>query len=98
MLRPASLLPALAQAFDAPLWSVGSLLQTGACYRALRRLPGRIFHPLEQRVFQDAPRYQYIGRGLRPCAMPGDGVCDMKVIDSWTCSTLVCAASRYSET
>jgi len=25
---------------------VGSLLPTGVCYRALRRLPGRDFHPL----------------------------------------------------
>src|SRR6266853_3819526 len=40
---------------DAPLWPSGSLLPTGVCYRALRRLPGRISHPLEQRVFQDAP-------------------------------------------
>src|SRR5271166_4970258 len=55
MLRPASLLPALSQAFDAPLWLLGSLPTTGACYRALRRLPRRIFHPLEERVFQDAP-------------------------------------------
>jgi hypothetical protein len=55
MLRPASLLPALSQAFDAPLWPSGSLLPTGACYRALRRLPGQDFHLLEERVFQDAP-------------------------------------------
>src|SRR5579864_7419679 len=55
LLRPASLLPALSQAFDAPLWPSGSLLPAGACYRALRRLPGRISHPLEQRVLQDAP-------------------------------------------
>ena len=34
---------------------LGSLLTTGACYRALRRLPGQDSHLLEQRVFQDAP-------------------------------------------
>src|SRR6185437_11076076 len=51
----ASLLPSLSKAFDAPLWPLGSLLQAGACYRALRRLPGPDSHPLEQRVFQDAP-------------------------------------------
>src|SRR5690242_17413454 len=55
MLRPASLLPALSQAFDTPLWPSGSLLPAGACYRALRRLPGQDFHLLEERVFQDAP-------------------------------------------
>ena len=55
MLRPASLLPALRQAFDAPLWSREFLPSTGACYRALRRLHGRVSHPQEDRVFQDAP-------------------------------------------
>ena len=54
-LRPASLLPSLSKALDAPLWPVGSLLSAGACYRALWRLPGRDSHPLEERVFQDAP-------------------------------------------
>jgi hypothetical protein len=65
MLRPASLLPALSQAFDAPLWPGESLPPTGACYRALRRLPGRISHPLEQHVFQDAPCLLYYCRALR---------------------------------
>src|SRR5712691_675793 len=55
ILRPASLLPALSQAFDAPLWPVGSLHSAGACYRVLWRLPGRDLHPREVRVFQDAP-------------------------------------------
>jgi hypothetical protein len=54
MLRPASLLSAV-RTFDAPLWPRESLPSAGACYRALRRLPGRVFHPLEERVFQDAP-------------------------------------------
>ena len=55
-LRPAALLPSLSKAFDTPLRTVGSLLPPGVCYRALRRLPGRDFHPLEHRVFvQDAP-------------------------------------------
>jgi CRP-like cAMP-binding protein len=63
MLRPASLLPALSQAFDAPLWFGESLPPTGACYRALRRLPGRISHPLEQHVFQDAPCAYFIQDG-----------------------------------
>ncbi|NWF85724.1 MAG: DUF4159 domain-containing protein [Bryobacteraceae bacterium] len=55
MLRPAGLLPSLSRAFDTPLGSVGSLLPAGVCYRALRRLPGRDFHPREQHVLQDAP-------------------------------------------
>src|SRR5580692_6694312 len=55
MLRPTSLLPSLATAFDAPLWPATSLPSAGACYRALRRLPGQDFHLLEERVFQDAP-------------------------------------------
>jgi hypothetical protein len=42
-------------AFDAPLWPVKSLPSAGACYRALRRLPGQVLHLLEERVFQDAP-------------------------------------------
>src|SRR5215471_16840594 len=54
-LRPASLLPSLATAFDAPLWPEASLPSAGACYRALRRLPGQVLHLLEERVFQDAP-------------------------------------------
>jgi hypothetical protein len=32
-----------------------SLPSSGACYRALRRLPAQHFHLLEERVFQDAP-------------------------------------------
>ncbi len=55
MLRPASLLPSRSRAFDTPLRTVGSLLPPGVCYRALRRLPGPIFHRLDERVFQDAP-------------------------------------------
>src|ERR1041385_5406009 len=55
MLRPASLLPSLATAFDAPLGPSAFLPQPGACYRALRRLPGQDLHLLEDRVFQDAP-------------------------------------------
>src|SRR5437016_2737771 len=64
MLRPASLLPALSQAFDAPLWPVGSLLSAGACYRVLWRLPGRDLHPREVRVFQDAPCLDVTGHAL----------------------------------
>jgi hypothetical protein len=52
------LAPALSQPLHAPLWPQGSLLPAGVCYRARRRLPGRISHPLEERVFQDAP-YSY---------------------------------------
>src|SRR5690349_18221443 len=54
MLRPASLL-STKWTFDAPLWPVASLPSAGACYRALRRLPGQDLHLLEERVFQDAP-------------------------------------------
>src|SRR6202007_1219001 len=54
MLRPASLL-STKWTFDAPLWPVTSLPSAGACYRALRRLPGQDLHLLEERVFQDAP-------------------------------------------
>ena len=61
MLRPAPLLPSLSTAFDAPLWPATSLPSAGACYQALRRLPGRVLHPLEERVFQDAPSKQYTG-------------------------------------
>jgi len=60
MLRPASLLPSVSRAFDTPLRTVGSLLPPGVRYRALRRLPGRIFHPQEHRVFQDAPWILFI--------------------------------------
>ena len=35
---------------------LGSPLMTGPCYRALRRLPGRDFHPLEWRSFHGAPQ------------------------------------------
>ncbi len=35
------------EALDAPLQLLGSLRGLGACYRALRRLPGRDLHPLE---------------------------------------------------
>ena len=59
MLRPASLLPSLSRAFDTPLRAVGSLLPPGVCYRALWRLPGRDFHPPENRVFQDASYAHY---------------------------------------
>jgi hypothetical protein len=52
------LAPLFSRAFDTPLRTVRSLLPPGVCYRALRCLPGRIFHPLEQRVFQDAPCFQ----------------------------------------
>src|SRR5665213_4369235 len=69
-LRPAGLLPSLSRAFDTPLRTVGSLLPTGICFRALRRLPGRDFHPLEHRVFvQDAPWVDYMcRRGRAPRA------------------------------
>ena len=40
---------------DVPLWPRTSLSSTGTCCRVLRCLPGRISHPLEDRVFQDAP-------------------------------------------
>jgi hypothetical protein len=61
------LLPSLSRAFDTPLGSVGSLLPAGVCYRALRRLPGQDFHLLEQRVFQDAPRLDFIRTDLWVC-------------------------------
>src|ERR1700690_1591612 len=54
MLRPASLL-STEWTFDAPLGRSTSLPSPGACYRALRRLPGQDSHLLEERVFQDAP-------------------------------------------
>src|ERR1035441_4472804 len=38
-----------------------SLPSPGACYRALRRLPGQDSHLLEERVFQDAPCRNYRG-------------------------------------
>src|SRR3954453_19288924 len=59
MLRPASLLPSLSTAFEAPLGRTAFLPSSGACYRALRRLPGQVLHLLEERVFQDAPWPQY---------------------------------------
>src|SRR5207247_1686963 len=40
----------------------GSLHATGACYPALRRLPGRDFHPLETRSFHDAPWQRFLSR------------------------------------
>src|SRR5205807_8010889 len=43
------------KAFDTPLGPVGSLLPVGACYRALRHLPGPDFHLPGHCVFQDAP-------------------------------------------
>ena len=54
MLRPASLL-STEWTLDAPLGRQASLPSPGACYRALRRLPGQVLHLLEERVFQDAP-------------------------------------------
>jgi len=33
------------EALDAPLGTGALLLRPGACYRALRRLPGRDLHP-----------------------------------------------------
>src|ERR1035437_8345539 len=54
ILRPACLLPSFSKALDAPLWPVASLPSAGACYRALRRLPGQVLSLLEERVFQDA--------------------------------------------
>jgi len=54
MLRPAPLL-STKWTFDAPLGRSTSLPSPGACYRALRRLPGQVLHLLEERVFQDAP-------------------------------------------
>ena len=38
-----TLAPSLLTAFDAPRWPAESLPPAGACYRALRRLPGRDF-------------------------------------------------------
>src|ERR1700674_2522186 len=58
ILRPTSLLSAQ-RTSDAPLWPVASLPSAGACYRALRRLPGQDLHLLEERVFQDAPWYDF---------------------------------------
>jgi hypothetical protein len=57
ILRPTSLLSAQ-RTSDAPLWPVASLPSAGACYRALRRLPGQDFRLVEERVFQDAPYHQ----------------------------------------
>jgi hypothetical protein len=59
LLRPAGLLPSVSRAFDTPLGSGEFLPPAGVCYRALRRLPGRDLHPLERRVFQDAPCWDY---------------------------------------
>jgi hypothetical protein len=36
------------EALDAPLGTLGSLRVPGACYPALRCLPGRVLHPLEK--------------------------------------------------
>src|SRR5258708_7803644 len=76
MLRPVPLLPDLSQAFDTPLWPPESLPTTGVCYRALRRLPGRISHPLEQRVFQDAPWPESSTRSDPPVPHPCRVSCD----------------------
>ena len=65
-LRPAGLLPSLSRAFDTPLRTVGFLLPPGVCFRALRRLPSRDFHPLEHYVFQDAPWRKSIAQRDRP--------------------------------
>ncbi|ATB46429.1 hypothetical protein MYMAC_002027 [Corallococcus macrosporus DSM 14697] len=64
-----ALAPSRMEAFDAPLWPAASRRSAGACYRALRCLPGRDFHPpvwwsmdvLLLLVLQDAP-----WRGLYP--------------------------------
>src|ERR1700690_1362472 len=72
MLRPASLL-STEWTFDAPLGRSTSLPSPGACYRALRRLPGQDSHLLEERVFQDAPRSHSIARRLDGRACPADG-------------------------
>jgi hypothetical protein len=61
-LRPASLLPALSRAFGCPALAVRISPPARACYRALPRLPERISHPLEQRVFQDTPALNYLTR------------------------------------
>ena len=42
-----------------PAWPRESLPETGACYRALRRLPGRDFHPLAWSSLRGATREQY---------------------------------------
>ena len=55
MLRPAHLLPPRRKALDAPLGRRPLGRSAGACYQASRHLPGRIFHPLARRSFQDAP-------------------------------------------
>src|SRR5258708_40225656 len=83
LLRPAGLLPSLARAFDTPLGSVGSLLRTGVCYRALRRLPGQDFHLLDQPVFQNAPYphikspFQRLDSGIKG---PQEGACNIVVL------------------
>ena len=71
---PACLPSALLRTFDTPLWRLGSLLPAGVCYRALQGLPGRDFHPLEQRVFQDAPwiRLKVVRRRQTPTALRGE--------------------------
>jgi hypothetical protein len=45
--------PAPQRAENLHLWSRKSLPSTGACYRALRRLPGRVLHSRRNRVLQD---------------------------------------------
>jgi len=74
ILRPACLLPSFSKALDAPLWPVASLPSAGACYRALRRLPGQVLSLLEERVFQDARcfndrryRREAAGRSVPAC-------------------------------
>jgi len=52
-LRPAHLLPPK-RPLDTPLSPAASPRRTGACYPALRYLPGRDFHPLVQSNLQDA--------------------------------------------
>jgi Helicase conserved C-terminal domain len=49
-----------------PDGSPDPLPSPGACYRALRRLPGQVLHLLEKRVFQDAPRHQFRSLGSVP--------------------------------
>lgn len=56
------------EAFDAPLGPRGLPHQSGACYRALRRLPGRDSHPLETCSLRSLP---YPANGARDRARHG---------------------------
>jgi len=71
--------------FWRPTWPATSLPSAGACYRALRRLPGQVLHLLEERVFQDAPCTPLYGESQE---LSGRG--------RWPQSTMVLDQYRYT--